>query len=291
MVKSKNQSLPQEKANEKNTGSERSKPKNSLGATTTDAPSNYLSKILSILIVLLSIAVMFSSSLMDLISTSQDNSSSSQPIENGGWLKDEDFMIDSRTNNVVCDFPVLSAKSFDKKRQFFLDGIYDYPFVVRGMMSSWPAMEKWSKPNMTKLYGSRKIKTGSESSIVYGGGLAGLYGSLNEVLDQMSNDSVRFAHLNTTSMSGRNQHSQPNSDSFVFDVSILESIPELENDIRVPSIFSEWDNPASRKEGVSWHLLSLGASRTGVYFRNIIDIMYLLRGQNKMACFGESTLL
>ena len=64
-------------------------------------------------------------------------------------------------------------------------------------------------------------------------------------------------------MRGQTRHS-----AFTFDADILNSIPELRNDFEVPEVFSEWTNAQAEAEGESWHMLSLGASRTGLPFHS-----------------------
>ena len=53
---------------------------------------------------------------------------------------------------------------------------------------------------------------------------------------------------------------------FAFDVGALQSIPELGKDFRVPIFFQDWDNKENEEKGISWHMLSLGPSRTGLPF-------------------------
>jgi len=93
------------------------------------------------------------------------------------------------------------------------------------------------------LYGDRVVKTGSESSIVYTGGVAEVKVTLKDMIDRM--------YTNST------------DELFVFDTTILSSIPELIDDIAIPSFFSHWDNAANESDGSLWHMLSFGPSQTG----------------------------
>ena len=157
------------------------------------------------------------------------------------WSLDNDFYISSKSDNVNCDFPIIQARSFDKKRQKNLDDLLDHPFIIRGMMTHWSANERWSKANFTRLFGNKKVKLGSESSIVYSGGSTTLHSELYNVLQDMHQCTEVI--VNTTS-SGHNysestdvkvvDQSSRVCDSFLFDVSILRSIPELGRDFRVP---------------------------------------------------------
>jgi hypothetical protein len=160
------------------------------------------------------------------------------------WAKDEAYW--SLSQDVGCDFPVVSVKDLSPKRLKEFSGMFEQPFVIRGGMKSWPANERWAKNNFTKYYGDRVVKLGSESSIVYGGGTAGLQSTLKDIVKNLgANDSENVV------------------DSFTFDVSILRSIPEMGRDFRVPPVFQDWDNNENNKEGITWHMLSLGAARTG----------------------------
>ena len=145
------------------------------------------------------------------------------PSVNGGWDVDSAFLRSHQNDIDTCDFPVINAKIFtakQRKRQTQLDGLFDHPFVVRGMTTTWPAHERWTKGNFTKFYGHRTIKLGSESSIVYGGGSAVLTATLNDVVGRMQ----PFSAAKDESAA---------RDSFTFDVSVLKSIPELARDFKV----------------------------------------------------------
>jgi hypothetical protein len=158
------------------------------------------------------------------------------------WLIDEEFA--AMSESVTCDFPILDIDSFDQEE--FREVAALGPVLLRGMTANWTAKERWARPQFSKLYGDKLIKTGSGSSIVYGGGTASDSRPLNEML-----------------LSMRTEEKQ---DTFSFDVSILQSIPEMVEDFRIPALFSDWDNPENERAGFSWHMLSLGASRTGLPF-------------------------
>eukprot|EP00596_Hydrurales_sp_CCMP1899_P009883 CAMPEP_0119053198 /NCGR_PEP_ID=MMETSP1177-20130426/74273_1 /TAXON_ID=2985 /ORGANISM="Ochromonas sp, Strain CCMP1899" /LENGTH=588 /DNA_ID=CAMNT_0007033081 /DNA_START=406 /DNA_END=2172 /DNA_ORIENTATION=- len=55
-------------------------------------------------------------------------------------------------------------------------------------------------------------------------------------------------------------------DTFVFDLNIFKSIPELKKDFRVPGMFRYWDNIENNKLGLTRHFLSLGSSKAGLPF-------------------------
>ena len=71
-------------------------------------------------------------------------------------------------------------------------------------------------------------------------------------------------HMEKQSVSGNKVGQGP--DVFTFDVGALQSIPELGKDFRVPIFFQDWDNKENEEKGISWHMLSLGPSRTGLPF-------------------------
>lgn len=97
------------------------------------------------------------------------------------------------------------------------------------------------------LYGDRVVKTGSESSIVYSGGVAEVKVTLKDMINRM--------------------YTQSADELFVFDTTILSSIPELIGDITIPSFYQHWDNTANESEGRLWHMLSFGPSQTGIRFK------------------------
>lgn len=151
------------------------------------------------------------------------------------WRKDNEFYKSSGSDNIGCDFPIILAKTFKKKNQKNMDNLLDSPFIIRGLMSEWPANERWSKSNFSIEYGERVVKVGSESSIVYGGGTAASKSTLNAILEVMSNHGSKC--LDDDCFNGNMTDSAYGSDdSFTFDVSILRSIPEMGRDFRVPGM-------------------------------------------------------
>lgn len=146
------------------------------------------------------------------------------------WKTDNEFYLSSRSNQVSCDLPILQAKQFERRKETNLDGLMNHPFIIRGMMATWPANERWLKSNLSMEYGSRSVQLGSESSIVYGGGSAGLKLTLDEILADMNNVHSGDDGQNNSTLG----EAGGVSDNFIFDVSILDSIPELTRDFRVP---------------------------------------------------------
>ena len=120
-------------------------------------------------------------------------------------------------------------------------------------MGKWKANHNWRRTKFAELYGDRILHGGSESSIVYGGGALGQPRTINSMLEAL-----------TDLHSGTNASNS--GDTFAFDVSVLKSIPELRGDFVVPPLFSSWDNPEHEQAGMSWHMLSLGPSLSGLPF-------------------------
>jgi len=175
------------------------------------------------------------------------------------WIGEEDDrFVKDITKDTNCPFPVFSVLNE-------LGELYEgfevpaeragKPYILRGYMDTWPAMrsERWQRYKMLKSYGKKAISSNSEAGIVYGGGRSNMkFKSFGRVVADMRSSGSR-AGLNT-------------ADTFTFDADILNSIPELRNDFDVPEVFSRWANPAAEAEGSAWHILSLGASRTGLPF-------------------------
>ena len=173
-------------------------------------------------------------------------------VDDGGWKGDTNFYKSSNSANVGCDFPIITVESFEKSSMV----LTNRPFVVRGAINSWPAMVTWSKSNFTDVYGSYDVKIGSESSIVFDGGSSGSQSTLRKVIESLKRPPL-------IDEKGEDSVVTDASDSFTFDVSILKSIPALENDFSVPPMFSSWDNAKANTDKSAWHMLSMGASRTG----------------------------
>jgi hypothetical protein len=149
------------------------------------------------------------------------------------WKEDYEFYKSSGSDNIGCDFPVILAKTFKKKNQKNIDNLLDSPFIIRGLMTEWPAEYRWSKSNFSLEYGERIVKVGSESSIVYAGGTAASKSTLNAILEEMNNHGSECSGDNCVH-SNMTERIYGSDDSFTFDVSVLRSIPEMGRDFRVP---------------------------------------------------------
>ena len=100
------------------------------------------------------------------------------------WATDVEFARAS--TNIPCDIHVI--ENFDQLQQDELQGLESNklkPFILRGLTKTWPANKKWRFENFTATYGKRLVKTGSESSIVYGGGIAGIPKSINAMISDL----------------------------------------------------------------------------------------------------------
>lgn len=154
------------------------------------------------------------------------------------WVMDEDLVQKSR--DLSCSFRVINASSA-KFYKFGKD-----PVLIKGLALDWPARSEWEKDKLVRRYGDRKIYSGSEASIVYSGGLAGTPLDLSTIISSLSKKNKTGAR-------------------FSFDVGVLKSIPELANDVIIPSVFP-WDNPSNEQSNVMWHMLSLGPGNSGLPF-------------------------
>jgi hypothetical protein len=167
--------------------------------------------------------------------TSENDSASS----NKTWRSDGEF--NEQSNEIECDFHSLTLRELSTSHQSFTDD--GVPTVIKGLANDWKSATRWQKQNLLNLYGNRTIQAGSESSIVYSGGAAGTPILLKDIIAHMNNNAT---------------------DDFVFDASILQSVPELLKDVQVPNVVREWDTPQNERDGMMWHMLSLGPSRTGL---------------------------
>lgn len=167
------------------------------------------------------------------------------------WVEEDESFLEQIAGDVQCPFPIFSVlneigevnEDFEVPEEAYME-----PFILRDRMDSWPAMrsERWQRYKLLKSYGKKAISSSSQASIIYGGGRANMkFKSFGRVLLEMR----------------QGQH-----DSFTFDSDILNSIPELRNDFDVPEVFSDWSNMQAEAAGTSWHMLSLGPSRTGLPF-------------------------
>jgi hypothetical protein len=152
------------------------------------------------------------------------------------WTLDDDFYRSSKSDQVMCDFPIIKAKMFERRRPKEFDNLLDQPFIIRGLMTGWPANERWFKSNFSIAYGAKRAKVSTESVSAYGGSRSGVLTDLNVILQGMNNDK-HIAHtggLNNDTEADTVAHY---SDSFVYDATILQSIPEMGRDFRIPGEF------------------------------------------------------
>lgn len=152
------------------------------------------------------------------------------------WTLDDDFYRSSKSDQVLCDFPIIKAKMFEGKRPKEFDNLLDQPFIIRGLMTGWPANERWFKSNFSNAYGTKRAKVSSESVIAYRGSRSGVLTDLDVILQGMNN------HRNRAHTGGLNNDTIADtvaqySDSFVYDATILQSIPEMGRDFRIPGEF------------------------------------------------------
>lgn len=156
------------------------------------------------------------------------------------WGRDPQFLS---VTDGHCDFPVYDASAgIDHTFQL------DVPCIIRNITNGWPAFANWQKGNLLAAFGSRVVRSGSESSIVHSGGVAENESTLADMIESMH----------------RTAHGAEES-AFIFDTTILRVIPELNQDFIVPSIFQAWDNQANESTLAMWHMLSLGPSRSGMF--------------------------
>lgn len=158
------------------------------------------------------------------------------------WTPDPEFL---QVTDGDCDFPIYN---WNESRVAFED-MLDFPYIVRGANLEWPAFLSWRKRELLNAFGSRVVRSGSESSIVHSGGVAERESTLQDVVESM--EAIASGQQDGT---------------FIFDTTILRVIPELNRDFSVPSIFRKWDNPENETRAAMWHMLSLGPTQSGTLY-------------------------
>lgn len=178
-------------------------------------------------------------------------------IEEKLWMRD-DFFEAKLGEGSKCPFERVSGlnefEEYDDKIDI-PDEMMSKPFIIEGLMESWPAMQndRWQRYKLLKSYGKKSVASKTQTGIIYGGGKTNMkFTSFSRVLKDMRQSSGGI------------------DDSFVFDSSILNSIPELKEDIEEHEAFVSWakDDAGVAQSGNTWHIFSLGASRTGLPFHS-----------------------
>ncbi|KAJ1397737.1 hypothetical protein B484DRAFT_458639 [Ochromonadaceae sp. CCMP2298] len=168
-------------------------------------------------------------------------------VAGDGWTADTGYL---NSTDGRCDFPIIY--SFGGHSGLVLPT--DVPFIVRNIVPDWPANHRWQKESFKERYGSRPVRTGSESSIVYSGGVAeDQSATLEMLIERMSNQTKGIGSLTS---------------SFVFDTTILKAVPELVHDMTVPFFVTSWDNAEQEEKRDMWHMLSMGPSKSGLPYHN-----------------------
>jgi hypothetical protein len=167
------------------------------------------------------------------------------------WIKDAAF---SKFFSEDCDFPVVDGSKLHSMSDLpvWMEGI---PIIIRNLTTQWPAISKWTKHDLIHSYGNRKVRSGSEASIVNSGGAADITLTLEGFLAQTTKYSMEKMEVD--------HNSGLTPDSFLFDTTILQSIPELSADFTIPRLFEDWDSFQEEKDKNMWHMLSVGPSRSG----------------------------
>jgi hypothetical protein len=166
----------------------------------------------------------------------------------GNWKADESESLKSllAATRSGCDIPVVNTDDMEHIYKLVDENI---PFMVRGFANDWKAKSTWTKQTLLKNYGNRVIKQDSETSIVHNSGGVSQAITLEKYLDQLE---------------GMQGHQGTQSDLFVFDTEILNAIPELRQDVIIPSFVESWDNLERESNKSMWHMLSIGPSRSGL---------------------------
>ena len=174
------------------------------------------------------------------------------------WYIDEKFDDFGGAINGNCDIFRLNMSQFEIAEKLIQ---YQLPFVIENFSQNWTATTSWQKGHFQQLYGHRRIKHDSETSVVYNsGGVVVDSLDVNEYLTLLEQ-----VHNTPTDAKSRNILA---NDLFVFDINILDFIPELVLDIEIPRLFHQWDNKDANDKKQTWHMLSLGPSHTGLPFHS-----------------------
>lgn len=197
----------------------------------------------------------------------------------GGWLGDPFFAEITQSNQIGCDLPIFSPADFDMSTSpprllntgrfghidlMEFNDIFDTAFILRNATSDWLANFNWQKHEFVKKYGNRNTRYGSEASIVFSGGNAEVPSTVRQLIELIDNegqpDTSKSLEENIQEHKEKVSHK---GDTFLFDTTILQTIPELMHDFKVPEFFKDWDTKENEKNNDMWHMLSLGPSRNG----------------------------
>lgn len=173
------------------------------------------------------------------------------------WAVDEE--LERISKDVACQFAVYSPYGVNSKRVLDSEGntvstseLFAKPAVLRGFMDTWPAMQNatgWSRSRFLSKFGKKTIAFDSNVMMAY--------------RDRKSE--LKFFSVQKALSLLRQSDS---TDLVVYDVSVTNSIAELRKDFSVPPPFSEWANEKTEEKENAWHVLSIGASRSGLPFHS-----------------------
>lgn len=206
------------------------------------------------------------------------------------WIIDPIYAEDFE-KHVKCDFPVYTALNVGTSDEKVIDSegravtyedLISTPAIMRGFMESWPAMknQSWSRASLISKYGRKVVVYDAAPSLVYSDRrhimkFHSLSKSLQSIRTRRKTESAKGA-------------ADSFSDSVIHDTTILKSITKLGSEFKVPEIFRHWalsraeaaaappgttPDPAHGQNAAelldsSWHILSIGASKTGLPFHS-----------------------
>ena len=184
------------------------------------------------------------------------NTSSKQDTD---WRADPD--LSESMLHLQCQFPIYFATKdglgiVDSEGKIVdMNELLLAPAILKGFMNAWPAMNNgsWSRSRLINKYGKKVVVLDSSTVLAYSDRKAEL----------------KFYSLQKSLAELRKPESE---DMVIYDTGILHSVSELRRDYDVPRVFQDWEQHSGNKESGelehSWHVLNIGASRSGLPFHS-----------------------
>jgi len=179
------------------------------------------------------------------------------------WAVDPDWAEATLSSQSQCQFPLYVSNAQgtgssivnSEGKEVSVNEFLLAPAVLRGFMDSWPAMRNnsWSRSKLLNTYGKKAVALEASAIVAYS--------------DRRGN--VKFHSLQKALATLRT----PGADDLVVNDNNVLTSADMREDFEVPAPFQHWHTQSNKGEEKeleqqAWHVLNIGASKSGLPFHS-----------------------